>query len=178
MAIFLNFVVKTALIWLILGGFFCVFSQSESICNSHSCYKFALVSQKNCTSFSANQDWVIFLCISLITQCRWLCFTIRYLNAFRSFNLQILMTGNSFHQQFAKQTSLVALTSDLFEAWYPGLWNKCHWVHGSFWGNPRDLHTGQTRSKPIMALENTSSNFNTILVFRNNNLETESDFLK
>ena len=40
MAIFLNFVVKTALIWLVLGGFFCVFSQSETICNLHSCYKF------------------------------------------------------------------------------------------------------------------------------------------
>ena len=37
------FVVKTALIWLVLVGFFCVFSQSESICNLHSCYKFALV---------------------------------------------------------------------------------------------------------------------------------------
>ena len=41
-AIFLNFVVKTAKIWLLLGGFFCVFSQSETICNLHSCYKFAL----------------------------------------------------------------------------------------------------------------------------------------
>ena len=40
MAIFVNFVVKTALIWLVLGGFFCVFSQSETICNLHSCYKF------------------------------------------------------------------------------------------------------------------------------------------
>ena len=40
MAIFLNFVFKTALIWLVLGGFFCVFSQSETICNLHSCYKF------------------------------------------------------------------------------------------------------------------------------------------
>ena len=40
MAIFENFVVKTALIWLVLGGFFCVFSQSETICNLHSCYKF------------------------------------------------------------------------------------------------------------------------------------------
>ena len=40
MAISLNFVVKTALIWLVLGGFFCVFSQSETICNLHSCYKF------------------------------------------------------------------------------------------------------------------------------------------
>ena len=63
MAIFLNFVVKTALIWLVLGGFFCVFSQSETICNLHSCYKFALVLQKNCTPFSANQNWVIFSCI-------------------------------------------------------------------------------------------------------------------
>ena len=36
MAIFLNFVVKTAQIWLVLGGFFCVFSQSETICNLHS----------------------------------------------------------------------------------------------------------------------------------------------
>ena len=34
------FVVKTALIWLVLVGFFCVFSQSESICNLHSCYTF------------------------------------------------------------------------------------------------------------------------------------------
>ena len=40
MAIFLNFVVKTALIWLVLGGFFCVFSQSETVCNLHSRYKF------------------------------------------------------------------------------------------------------------------------------------------
>ena len=37
---FLKFVVKTALIWLVLGRFFCVFSQSETICNLHSCYKF------------------------------------------------------------------------------------------------------------------------------------------
>ena len=40
MDIFLNFVVKTALIWLVLGFFICVFSQSETICNLHSCYKF------------------------------------------------------------------------------------------------------------------------------------------
>ena len=46
MAIFLNFVVKTALIWLVLGGFFCFFSQSETICNLHSCYRgTALLSQ-------------------------------------------------------------------------------------------------------------------------------------
>ena len=31
----------------------------------HSCYKFALVLQKNCTPFSANQNWVIFSCILL-----------------------------------------------------------------------------------------------------------------
>ena len=38
-AIFLNFVVKTSQIWLVLVGFFCVFSQSETICNLLSCYK-------------------------------------------------------------------------------------------------------------------------------------------
>ena len=62
------FVVKTALIWLVLVGFFCVFSQSESICNLHSCYKFALVLQKSCTPFSANQNWVIFSCTLLVFQ--------------------------------------------------------------------------------------------------------------
>ena len=31
----------------------------------HSCYKFAFVLQKNCTPFSANQNWVIFSCILL-----------------------------------------------------------------------------------------------------------------
>ena len=70
MAIFLNFVFKTALIWLVLGGFFCVFSQSETICNLHSCYNFALVLQKNCTPFSANQNWVIFWCILLRVEIR------------------------------------------------------------------------------------------------------------
>ena len=59
------FVVKTSLIWLVLVGFFCVFSQSESICNLHSCYKFALVLQKSCTPFSAKQNRVIFSCILL-----------------------------------------------------------------------------------------------------------------
>ena len=46
-AIFLlNFVVKTALIWLVLVGFSCFFSQSETICNLHSCYRrTALLSQ-------------------------------------------------------------------------------------------------------------------------------------
>ena len=56
MASFLNFVFKTALIRLVLGGFFYVFSQSETICNFHSCYKFALMLQKNCSPFSANQN--------------------------------------------------------------------------------------------------------------------------
>ena len=49
--------------WLVLGGFLCVFSQSETICNLHSCCKFALVLQKNCIPFSVNQNWVIFSCI-------------------------------------------------------------------------------------------------------------------
>ena len=49
--------------WLVVGGFFCVFSQSETICILHLCYKFALVLQKNCIPFSANQNWVIFSCI-------------------------------------------------------------------------------------------------------------------
>ena len=47
MAILLNFVVKTALI---------------------SCYKFALVLQKNCAPFSANQNWVIFSRLLLVRQ--------------------------------------------------------------------------------------------------------------
>ena len=42
MAIVLNFVAKRTLIWLVLGGFFCVFSQLETICNLHSCYKFCI----------------------------------------------------------------------------------------------------------------------------------------
>ena len=49
--------------WLVLRGFLCVFSQSETICNLHSCYKFALVLQKNWIPLSANQNWVIFSCI-------------------------------------------------------------------------------------------------------------------
>ena len=68
MAVFLNFVVKTAEVWLVLGGFFCVFGQSETICIFRSCNKFALVLQKNCTPFSANQNWVIFSCILLKTK--------------------------------------------------------------------------------------------------------------
>ena len=46
-----NLVIKTALIWLVLGRFFCVFSQSESICNLHSCYKFCTSVTKEPHSF-------------------------------------------------------------------------------------------------------------------------------
>ena len=53
-ASFLNFVVKTALIWLALSGFFCVSSQSDTSCNLHLCYKFALLLQKN-TPFSQSE---------------------------------------------------------------------------------------------------------------------------
>ena len=92
MAIFLiNFVVKTALIWLVLGGFFCVFSQSVTICNMHSCYKFALVLQKICTPFSANQNWVMFSCILLLgLPCAFRCSTrinIRYISVVFAFIL-------------------------------------------------------------------------------------------
>ena len=56
-AIFLlNFVVQTALIWLVLVGFFCFFQPIRD----H--LKFALVLQENCSPFSANQKWVIFSC--------------------------------------------------------------------------------------------------------------------
>ena len=72
---FLKFVVKTALIWLVLDLFFGVFSQSKTMCNLHSCYnfalvlhQFALVLQKSCTPFWANQNWVIFSCILLVLQ--------------------------------------------------------------------------------------------------------------
>ena len=100
-------------------------------------------------------NWPIFQ----LAQLAW--FTSYFVQEFRYFNLQILMTSNSFHQQFAKQISSTVVTSDLFGAWYPGLWNKCHWVHGSFSGNPRDLHTGHTRSKPIKGLKNKSINLYT-----------------
>ena len=55
MAIFLNFLLKQLESDWFLVVFFYVFSQSETICNLHSCYKFALVLQKDCTPFSANQ---------------------------------------------------------------------------------------------------------------------------
>ena len=42
---------------MVLGGFFCAFSQSETICNLHSCYR------RTALLFSANQNWVIFSCI-------------------------------------------------------------------------------------------------------------------
>ena len=60
---------------MVLDLFFGVFSQSKTICNLHSCCKFALVLhqfalvlQKSCTPFSANQNWVIFSCILLVLQ--------------------------------------------------------------------------------------------------------------
>ena len=52
--------VKTALIWLILVDVSCFFSQLETICNLHSCYKrTALLSQPIRTEY-------FFLCILLI----------------------------------------------------------------------------------------------------------------
>ena len=68
-------------------------------------------------------------------------------------NLQILRTNNSFHQQFAKQTSSAAVTSDLFVVWYPGLCSKCLLIHGSFSGNPADPQKAHIQSKPTAALK-------------------------
>ena len=68
-------------------------------------------------------------------------------------NLQILRTSNSFHQQFAKQTSSAAVTSDLFVVWYPGLWSKCLLIHGSFSGNPADPQKAHIQSKPTAVLK-------------------------
>ena len=62
------------------------------------------------------------------------------------------MRGNSFHQQLAKKTSSTDVTSDLSVAWYLGLWNKCHLIHGSFSGNPEDPRTERTRSRLARAL--------------------------
>ena len=56
MAIFLNFVVKTTLIWLVFGGFFCVSSQSETICNLHSCYKFCTRVTEELHSFLSQSE--------------------------------------------------------------------------------------------------------------------------
>ena len=71
-------------------------------------------------------------------------------------NSQILMTSNSFHQRFAKQTSSVAVTSDLFVVWYPGLWSKCHSAHGSFSGNPTNLQMGHIQLTPKTVLKRNS----------------------
>ena len=68
-------------------------------------------------------------------------------------NLQILRTSNSFHQQFAKQTSSAAVKSDLFAVWYPGLWSKCLLIHGSFSGNPADPQKAHIQSKPTAVLK-------------------------
>ena len=74
-----------------------------------------------------------------------------------SINLQILRTNNSFHQQFAKQTSSAAVTSDLFVVWYPGLWSKCLLIHGSFSGNPVDPQKAHIQSKPVAVLKKLNS---------------------
>ena len=72
---------------------------------------------------------------------------------FFSINLQILRTSNSFHLQFAKQTSSAAVTSDLFVVWYPGLCSKCLLIHGSSLGNPADPQKAHIQSKPKAVLE-------------------------
>ena len=72
-------------------------------------------------------------------------------------NLQILRTNNSFHQQFAKQTSSAAVTSDLFVVWYPGLCSKCLLIHGSSSGNPADPQKAHIQSKPKAVLEKKSA---------------------
>ena len=72
-------------------------------------------------------------------------------------NLQILRTNNSFHQQFAKQTSSAAVTSDLFVVWYPGLCSKCLLIHGSFSGNPADPQKAHIQSKPAAVLKKLNS---------------------
>ena len=72
-------------------------------------------------------------------------------------NLQILRTNNSFHQQFAKQTSSAAVTSDLFVVWHPGLWSKCLLIHGSFSGNPADPQKAHIQSKPAAVLKKLNS---------------------
>ena len=68
-------------------------------------------------------------------------------------NLQILRTSNSFHQQFAMQTSSAAVTSDLFVVWHPGLCSKCLLIHGSFSGNPADPQKAHIQSKPTAVLK-------------------------
>ena len=82
---------------------------------------------------------------------------------FFSINLQILRTSNSFHQQFAKQTSSAAVTSDLFVVWYPGLCNKCLLIHGSFSDNPADSQKAHIQSKPTAVLKKLSSLIYTLL---------------
>ena len=68
MAIFLNFVVKTALMlsdWFLVVSF--VFSANQKpfvICTRVT--SFALLLQEISTPFSANQNWVIFSCILLV----------------------------------------------------------------------------------------------------------------
>ena len=81
--------------------------------------------------------------------------------------LQTLRTSNSFHQQFAKQTSSAAVTSDLFVVWYPGLCSKCLLIHGSFSGNPEDPQKAHIQSKPEAVLKKISNLFDTLLSKKN-----------
>ena len=87
---------------------------------------------------------------------------------FFSINLQTLRTSNSFHQQFAKQTSSAAVTSDLFVVWYPGLWSKCLLIHGSFSGNPADPQKAHIQSKPAADLYKLNSFINIFLPLKEN----------
>ena len=84
MAIFLNFVFKTALIWLVLGGFFCVFSQSETIRNLHSCYKFCTRVTEELHSFLSQSELSNFFLYSISLGIYSLCkeFTSTFSNTF------------------------------------------------------------------------------------------------
>ena len=48
--------IETALIWLVFAGFFCVFRQSESICNLHSCYTFCTRVTEELHSFLSQSE--------------------------------------------------------------------------------------------------------------------------
>ena len=72
-------------------------------------------------------------------------------------NLQILRTSSSFHQQFAKQTSSAAMTSDLFVVWYPALYGKCLLIPDSFSCNPGDTQNVHIRSKLTTILKKLSN---------------------
>ena len=68
-------------------------------------------------------------------------------------NLQILRTSNTFHQQFAKQTSSAAVTSNLFAVSNLGPCSMCPLIPGSFSGNPVDPQKAHIQSKPTAVLK-------------------------